>query len=107
MPSFSNMVTGESTINLKDAIDSNKLILFNLAVGNLGDQAPLFIGKIIISLLQSISFQRAGLEKDERKPVYLYIDEFQDFVSPSMIRILTQGRKYKMYLTIANQFVGQ
>lgn len=107
MPSFSNMVTGESTINLKDAIDSNMLILFNLAVGNLGDQAPLFIGKIIISLLQSISFQRAGLEKDERKPVYLYIDEFQDFVSPSMIRILTQGRKYKMYLTIANQFVGQ
>lgn len=107
MPSFSNMVTGESTINLKDAIDSNKLIIFNLAVGNLGDQAPLFIGKILISLLQSISFQKAGLEKEERKPVYLYIDEFQDFVSDSMIRILTQGRKYKMYLTIANQFVGQ
>lgn len=107
MPSFSNMVSGKSTINLKDSIDSNKLILFNLAVGNLGDQAPLFIGKIIISLLQSISFQRAGLEKHQRKPVYLYIDEFQDFVSPSMIRILTQGRKYKIFMTIANQFVGQ
>lgn len=107
MPSFSNMVTGRSTVKLKEAIDSNKLLLFNLAVGNLGDQAPLFIGKIIVSLLQSISFQRAGIEKEDRKPVYLYIDEFQDFVSPSMIRILTQGRKYKMYLTIANQFLGQ
>jgi hypothetical protein len=107
MPSFANMVTGESTINLKDAIDSNKLLLFNLAKGNLGEYAPIFIGKIIVSLLQSISFQRAGIEKSERKPVYLYIDEFQDFVSPSMITILTQGRKYKMYLTIANQFVGQ
>lgn len=107
MDSFANMVTGESTIKLKEAIDSNKLILFNLAVGNLGDQAPLYIGKIIVSLLQSISFQRAGLEKKDRKPLYLYIDEFQDFVSPSMIRILTQGRKYKMYLSIANQFVGQ
>jgi hypothetical protein len=107
MKSFANLVSGESTVNLKDAIDSNKLVLFNLAIGNLGDEAPIYIGKIIVSLLQSISFQRAGIEKEYRKPVYLYIDEFQDYVSPSMIRILTQGRKYKMFLTVANQFVGQ
>lgn len=107
MPSFANLISGKSTLNLKDSIDSNKLILFNLAIGNLGDEAPIYIGKIIVSLLQSISFQRAGIDKEYRKPVYLYIDEFQDYVSPSMIRILTQGRKYKMFLTIANQFVGQ
>ena len=107
MSSFANLVSGKSTVNLSEALESNKLVLFNLAIGNLGDKAPIYIGKIIVSLLQSISFKRAGLEKSERKPVYLYIDEFQDYVSDSMIRLLTQGRKYKMFLTIANQFVGQ
>lgn len=107
MPSFANLISGPSTINLRNALDNNKLVLFNLAIGNLGDKAPIYIGKIIVSLLQSLSFQRAALEKEERKTVYLYIDEFQDYVSDSMIRILTQGRKYKMYLTVANQFVGQ
>lgn len=107
MPSFSNLITGKSTIDLKEAFDSNKLLLINLAIGNLGDQAPIFIGKIIVSLIQSIVFRRAEQEKKDRKPVYLYIDEFQDFINPSLMRILTQGRKYKIYLTVANQFVGQ
>lgn len=107
MPSFANLITGKSTIDLKNSFDSNKLVLFNLAIGNLGDQAPIFIGKIIVSLIQSITFRRSEQEKEDRKPVYLYIDEFQDFVSPSLLRILTQGRKYKIYLTVANQFVGQ
>ena len=107
MSSFANLITGKSTVNLKECFDGNKLLLFNLAIGNLGDKAPVYIGKILVALIQSIIFRRAGLQKEERKPVYFYIDEFQDFVSPSLLRILTQGRKYKIYLTVANQFVGQ
>jgi hypothetical protein len=107
MNSFANLISGKSTIDLKEAFDANRLVLFNLAIGNLGDKAPIFIGKILVALIQSIIFRRSSLQKDERKPVYLYIDEFQDFVSPSLIRIMTQGRKYKIYLTLANQFVGQ
>lgn len=107
MPSFANMVTGKSTVVLKDEIENNKLIIFNLGIGKIGDQAPVFIGKILISLLQSLVFMRAGMDKKDRKPVYLYIDEFQDFISPSIMRILTQGRKYKIFITIANQYIGQ
>ncbi|XAI96380.1 hypothetical protein [Microcystis phage Mwe-JY31] len=107
MPSFANLISGESTVKLGKLIEENKIIIFNLAIGKLGDQAPKFIGQILISLLQSIVFQRASIEKTKRKPLYLYIDEFSHFVTPSVMNILTQGRKYKTYLTVVNQFVGQ
>lgn len=107
IPYFANMVTGRSSINLGQSINDNKLILINLSFGKIGDEAPTFIGKVLIALLQSVAFQRASLEKNERNPVYVYCDEFHDLINPSIMKILTQARKYKMFMTVANQFVGQ
>jgi Helicase HerA, central domain len=107
LPSLANVVTGASTINLKQAIREKKIILFNLSVGKSGDQTPYFLGKFILSLIQSAAFQREWKPEEKKQPIYFYIDEFQDFVNPSLLRILSQGRQFGMYLTVANQYLEQ
>jgi hypothetical protein len=62
---------------------------------------------MIISILQNIIFQRVKLEKKDRTPISLYIDEFQDFINKSIEEIFRQGRKYGVDLTVATQTVGQ
>ncbi len=106
-PSLANVITGTSTINLKKAIREKKIILFNLSIGKSGDQTPYLLGKFVLSLIQSAAFQREWKPEEKKQPIYFYIDEFQDFVNPSLLRILSQGRQFGMYLTIANQYLEQ
>jgi Helicase HerA, central domain len=106
-PSLANIITGTSTINLKKAIREKKIILFNLSIGKSGDQTPYLLGKFVLSLIQSAAFQREWKPEEKKQPIYFYIDEFQDFVNPSLLRILSQGRQFGMYLTIANQYLEQ
>jgi Helicase HerA, central domain len=106
-PSLANIITGKSSINLKKAIREKKIILFNLSIGKSGDQTPYLLGKFVLSLIQSAAFQREWNPEEKKQPIYFYIDEFQDFVNPSLLRILSQGRQFGMYLTIANQYLEQ
>lgn len=106
-PSLANVITGTSTISLKQAIREKKIILFNLSVGKSGDQTPYLLGKFVLSLIQSAAFQREWKPEEKKQPIYFYIDEFQDFVNPSLLRILSQGRQFGMSLTVANQYLEQ
>jgi len=45
--------------------------------------------------------------EEERKDFYLYIDEFQNFTTPSIATILSEARKYRLDLTISHQFIAQ
>lgn len=106
-PTFRNIMVGASTINIKQAIEERKLIVFNLSKGKLGFSTSKALGRIIISMIQSIALQRADRPEAERTPTFLVIDEFQNFVNPTIEEILTESRKYALYLTVANQTVGQ
>ena len=103
-----DLITGKSTVDLEAEIEARKLIVFNLSKGVLPEKVSLYYGKILISLLQSIAFQRGAIEDEtKRTPTMLYIDEFQNYVNDDIKTILNEGRKYRIYLHLASQTVGQ
>jgi hypothetical protein len=107
LSAFRNLFCGKTTVDLKKAIEEKKIIVFNLSKGKLGAIASEHIGKMLIAILQNIIFQRAVLKEDQRVPMNIYVDEFQDFINDSIEEIFVQGRKYKVSLTVACQVVGQ
>lgn len=106
---FLNFTVGESTFSLADSIAQRKLIIFSLS-RNSGVETSDIMGRFIIASLQSIAMQRAKLSGEalENVPaIHLFIDECQHYIAPSIETILTETRKYKLYLTLSNQFLDQ
>jgi len=104
---FYEMVNGKSTINLKQAIEQKKTILFNLAKGIIGNEASEALGRLVIANLQGIAIRRQNIAPEARTPVHLFIDECQNYIGESTITILEEARKYKLYLTLAQQIAGR
>lgn len=100
-PAFYNMVIGKSTIDVGKAINSGKVLIFNLSQRHFGSDASKAFGRFVISLIKSHVITRAQY----RKPTYLFIDECQNFVSPSIQSILEEARKYGLHLVMANQSI--
>jgi len=106
---FLNFTVGKSTFSLSEAIAQRKLIVFNLS-RNAGVETSDTMGRFILANLQSIAMQRASLSGEalEKVPaIHLFIDECQHYITPSIETILTETRKYKLYLTLSNQFLDQ
>lgn len=102
---FRNFTTGKSTIDLKKLTDGKKWVIFNLSKGNIGKKVSPILGRFIIASLQNIILQRAS--STHRTPVYLYIDEFQNYTSETIEEIFSESRKYGFHLTVAHQNTGQ
>ena len=97
----------KSSFNFREVMDSKKILLVNLSKGRLGDLNSNFLGLIIISKILIAALSRVDAEEKDRHPFYLYIDEFQNFMTPSINTILAEARKYKLSLNMAHQFLGQ
>lgn len=106
-PIFQNLISNKTTVNLKQLIDQRKTILFKLSLGEGGSESMEAFGRFIVGMLRIIAIQRSKTPKEERTPTFLYIDEFQNFVSEDIEKALTQLRKYGLHLVLANQYVGQ
>lgn len=104
---FAGLTTGASTINLQKCIDSKKILVFNLSKGKLGTYASKAFGRLVISIIQVIGLQRANINENHRVPTHIVIDEFQNYVSDTLTEFLNEFRKYKMFLTLASQYIGQ
>lgn len=100
---FVDLTCGESTIDLSGAIERRKIILFNLAKGNIGDDESQAFGRLIVALLQGMAMR----EGRKRVPTHLFIDECHNFVTPAVRTILLEARKFRLYLTLAQQIVGE
>jgi len=96
-----------SSFNFRDIMDKQKILLVNLAKGKTGEVNAKLLGLIIVAKLQMAALSRTDLPEDQRKDFYLYIDEFQNFVTDSIATILSEARKYKLNLIIAHQYMGQ
>lgn len=106
---FLNFTVGQSTFSLSEAVAERKLIIFSLS-RNAGMETSDTMGRFILASLQSLAMQRASLSSEalENVPaIHLFIDECQHYITPSIETILTETRKYKLYLTLANQFLDQ
>lgn len=96
----------KSAFNFREIMDGKKIFLANLSKGRLGDKNAALLGLVIVSKFLQAAFSRANT-KAALPPHYLYIDEFQNFVTPSISTILSEARKYKLSLTVAHQFMAQ
>lgn len=97
----------KSAFDFRDVMDNQKILLINLSKGSIGDINSSFLGMIIISKLQAAAMGRGDIPEDQRKDFYLYIDEFQNFLTESIESILSEARKYRLCLNIAHQYLGQ
>jgi hypothetical protein len=97
----------KSTINFRQAMDSQQIILVNLSKGKIGEINAHLLGMIIVGKILISALSRVDMPEHERKDFYLYIDEFQNFTTDSISQILSEARKYRLALVIAHQFIGQ
>ncbi len=97
----------KSGFNFREIMDNQKILLVNLAKGTTGEVNAKLLGLIIVAKLQMAAMGRSELPEDQRKDFYLYIDEFQNFVTDSISTILSEARKYRLDLVIAHQYMGQ
>ncbi len=97
----------KSAFDLYTAMNEQKIVLVKLSKGKVGDMNAYLLGMIIIGKLLDGALRRAELPPEERKDFYLYVDEFQNFLTDSINAILSEARKYGLNLIIAHQFIGQ
>ncbi|MCL5797575.1 MAG: type IV secretion system DNA-binding domain-containing protein [Patescibacteria group bacterium] len=96
-----------STIDLEDIMNQGKILILNLAQGKLGEDNAALLGAMFITKMQLAAMNRVNMPEAERKDFYLYVDEFQNFATSSFIKILSEARKYRLDLILANQYIGQ
>ena len=96
-----------SSFSFREVMDSGKILLINLSKGALGEENSNFLGLILVPRILMAAMSRADVPESERRDFYLYVDEFQNFATPDFAVILSEARKYRLGLCVANQFVGQ
>lgn len=98
----------KSTMDFKQIMDERKILLVNLSKGRIGDLNAQLLGLLIVGkFLQAALARVDDLNTKDLAPFYLYIDEFQNFTTPSIATILSEARKYKLSLNLAHQFIKQ
>ena len=97
----------KSTIDFEEIINSGKILVCNLSKGLLGEDTSSLFGTAILAKLQIVALRRSRLKHDVRQPFYLYVDEFQNFATMSFVQMLSEARKYKLFLTMAEQSTSQ
>jgi DNA helicase HerA-like ATPase len=96
-----------TSLDLRRAMDDRRILLVNLSKGRLGEDASSLLGSFLVTALQLAAMSRADTEIAARQPCAAYIDEFQSFVTESFATILSEARKYRLSLTLANQYIAQ
>ncbi len=97
----------KSTIDFDDILTGKKILICNFSKGLLGEDTSTLFGTTMLAKLQVASLRRARLQQVERTPYYLYVDEFQNFATISFVQMLSEARKYKLFLTMAEQSTSQ
>lgn len=97
----------ESAFNFRKAMDEKKIILCNLSKGILGEEDAKFLGLILVPKVLTAAMSRQDMPMEQREDFYLYVDEFQNYATEDFAVILSEARKYRLNLIVANQFVSQ
>lgn len=98
----------QSTFNIRKIMDEGKILIVNLSKGLIGEDNASILGAFLVTKIQLAAMSRSDIPNiADRKPFYLYVDEFQNFATDSFATILSEARKYGLNLTVANQYVSQ
>ncbi len=96
-----------SAFNFREAMDQKKIILCNLSKGILGEEDAKFLGLILVPKVLTAAMSRQNMDAKKREDFFLYVDEFQNYATEDFAVILSEARKYRLNLIVANQFIGQ
>ena len=97
----------QSSYDFRKVMDDGKILLVNLAKGKIGEENSNFLGLILVPRILIAAMSRQEIPEATRRDFYLYVDEFQNFATPDFAQILSEARKYRLNLIVANQFIGQ
>jgi hypothetical protein len=97
----------ESKLNFEDIMNSKKILLCDLSKGKIGEDTSSFLGSLIVAKIQLAALKRVDISQDKRTDFFLYIDEFQNFATPSFAQILSEARKYRLNTILAHQTISQ
>jgi hypothetical protein len=97
----------KSSIKLDDVMNEGKILIANMAQGRLGEDNAALLGAMLITKFQLAAMHRVSMPEEIRKDFYLYVDEFQNFATGSFIKIMSEARKYRLDIMLANQYMAQ
>ena len=97
----------KSKIDIRKIMDEGKILIANLSKGKIGEDNSRLLGALLITKLQLAAMSRVDIPEQERRDFLLYVDEFQNFATEAFVNILSEARKYRLSLTLANQYLGQ
>lgn len=97
----------KSSFNLREIMDGEKILLVNLSKGKIGEDSVSLLGSMLITKIGLTALSRQDIPEEKRKDFYLYVDEFQSFATSSFADILSEARKYRLNLILANQYLSQ
>lgn len=98
----------KSTFNIRQIMDEGKILIVNLSKGLIGEDNAAILGSFLVTKIQLAAMSRSDIpDIKDRRPFYLYVDEFQNFATDSFATILSEARKYGLNLTVANQYISQ
>lgn len=97
----------KSGFNIREIMDQQKILLVNLSKGKLGELNSKLLGMIFVMKFQTAAMSRVDTPEHDRKDFCLFVDEFQNFSTESFESILSEARKFRLNLIVANQFMTQ
>lgn len=107
-PIVRNVVNARrSSFSIEQIMNEGKILLVNLSQGRLGEDNAALLGAMLITKIQLAAMSRVHIPEAERRDFFLYVDEFQNFATDSFIKILSEARKYRLNLLLANQYISQ
>lgn len=97
----------KSKVNFPAVMDRRGIFIANLSKGKIGDDKANLLGSLLVTQFQLAAMRRANLPEEKRKDFFLFIDEFQNFTTDSLISILAEARKYRLCLILSHQYIEQ
>ncbi len=97
----------KSKIDMRKMMDEGKILIANLSKGKVGEDNSKLLGALLITKLQLAAMSRVDIPEEKRRDFFLYVDEFQNFATEAFAAILSEARKYRLSLTLANQYIAQ
>lgn len=101
------LVENTEEISLRKAMDNNQIVLVNLSKGHIGADASNILGALFITSIASAAFSRVDIPESDRVPFHVYIDEFHNFTTLSLVNMFSELRKFSVGMVLAHQYLGQ
>ena len=97
----------KGSFDIAEAMDSGKILIVNLSKGKMGEVNANLIGMILVAKIYTAAMARHHIPEEQRRDFYLYVDEFQNLATDTFSAILSEARKYRLALSITNQYISQ